>query len=34
MEFNPTADSVVHGGDHLIVLGHPATLKQLEEAAR
>jgi voltage-gated potassium channel len=34
MEFNPTADTVVHHGDHLIVLGSSTTLKQLERVAK
>jgi voltage-gated potassium channel len=34
MEFNPVASTMLHGGDHLIVLGSPQTLKQLEEAAK
>ncbi len=34
MEFNPTSDTVLHAGDHLIVLGSSSTLKELERAAR
>jgi voltage-gated potassium channel len=34
MEFNPVANTTLHGGDHLIVLGSSQTLKQLEEAAK
>jgi voltage-gated potassium channel len=34
MEFNPVANTTLHGGDHLIVLGSAQTLKQLEEAAK
>jgi K+/H+ antiporter YhaU regulatory subunit KhtT len=34
MEFNPVASTMLHGGDHLIVLGSSQTLKQLEEAAK
>ena len=34
MEFNPLASTVVHGGDHLIVLGGSQTLKELERAAK
>lgn len=34
MEFNPLASTTLHAGDHLIVLGSPQTLKQLEEAAK
>ena len=34
MEFNPTRDTVLHAGDHLIVLGSASTLKDLSEAAR
>jgi voltage-gated potassium channel len=33
MEFNPTANTVLHGGDHLIVLGSTASLKELERRA-
>lgn len=33
MEFNPVATTVIHGGDHLIVLGSSQTLKELERAA-
>jgi voltage-gated potassium channel len=34
MEFNPTANTVLNEGDHLIVLGSTANLKELERAAR
>jgi voltage-gated potassium channel len=34
MEFNPTANTVLGEGDHLIVLGSTANLKELERAAR
>ena len=34
MEFNPTRDTVLHAGDHLIVLGSASTLKDLSQAAR
>jgi voltage-gated potassium channel len=34
MEFNPTAETVLHYGDHLIVLGNSTTLKQLERVAK
>ena len=34
MEFNPTSDTVLHAGDHLIALGSSSTLKELERAAR
>jgi voltage-gated potassium channel len=33
MEFNPVASTVLHGGDHLIVLGSSQMLKELERAA-
>jgi voltage-gated potassium channel len=33
MEFNPTANTVLKEGDHLIVLGSTANLKALERAA-
>jgi len=33
MEFNPTANTVLNEGDHLIVLGSTASLKELERAA-
>ena len=33
MEFNPTANTVLNAGDHLIVLGSTANLKTLERAA-
>ncbi len=31
MEFNPSPESILHGGDCLIALGQPAQLKVLEE---
>ncbi len=34
MEFNPTRSVVLHAGDHLIVLGSPSTLKEIEQAAK
>ena len=34
MEFNPVGNTVLHSGDHLIVLGSAETLKQLERAAK
>jgi len=34
MEFNPTRDTVLHAGDHLIALGSSSMLKELERAAR
>jgi voltage-gated potassium channel len=34
MEFNPTSDTVLRAGDHLIALGSSSTLKELERAAR
>jgi voltage-gated potassium channel len=30
MEFNPTAESVIHAGDFLIVMGEPQALRRLE----
>ena len=30
MIFNPPADTGVHGGDYLIVMGHPENLRALE----
>jgi voltage-gated potassium channel len=33
MEFNPVATTVLHDGDHLIVLGSTASLKELERTA-
>lgn len=30
MEFNPSPDVVIRGGDHLVVLGRPASLRELE----
>jgi voltage-gated potassium channel len=34
MEFNPVPTTVLHAGDHLIVLGSSQTLKELERAAK
>ena len=34
MEFNPSPDTSLDPGDHVIVLGSPAMLKQLERAAK
>lgn len=34
MEFNPVPGTVLHEGDHLIVLGSSQTLKELEQAAK
>jgi voltage-gated potassium channel len=34
MEFNPVPSTVLHRGDHLIVLGSSETLKELERAAK
>ncbi len=34
MEFNPTPNTVLHAGDHLIVLGSTSTLKELERTAK
>jgi voltage-gated potassium channel len=34
MEFNPVPTTVLHVGDHLIVLGSSETLKELERAAK
>ncbi len=34
MEFNPVPGTVLHEGDHLIVLGSSETLKELERAAK
>jgi voltage-gated potassium channel len=34
MEFNPVPTTVLHVGDHLIVLGSSQTLKELERAAK
>jgi voltage-gated potassium channel len=34
MEFNPMRNTVLHAGDHLIVLGSFSTLKELERAAK
>jgi voltage-gated potassium channel len=34
MEFNPAPSTVLHTGDHLIVLGSSSTLKELERAAK
>lgn len=33
MEFNPSPETLLNAGDHLIVLGSSATLKELERAA-
>lgn len=33
MEFNPSPDTLLNAGDHVIVLGSSATLKELERAA-
>ncbi len=33
MRFNPTPDDVIHAGDSLIVMGDPAKLRLLEQAA-
>jgi voltage-gated potassium channel len=33
MEFNPSATAVMRTGDELVVLGRPASLKDLERAA-
>lgn len=30
MEFNPSPDTVMHAGDHLVVLGPPDSLRELE----
>lgn len=34
MEFNPEPDTMMHAGDHLIVIGRPEQLKDLEIAAQ
>jgi voltage-gated potassium channel len=34
MEFNPVANTTLHDGDHLIVLGSSQMLKELEQAAK
>jgi voltage-gated potassium channel len=34
MEFNPAPDSVMRAADHLVVLGRPGQLKDLEQAAQ
>jgi voltage-gated potassium channel len=34
MEFNPPTSSILHDGDHLIVLGSSQMLKELERAAK
>ena len=34
MEFNPAPETAIHGGDKLVVLGRPESLKQLEAEAR
>ena len=31
--FNPTAQDPINGGDYLIVMGEPAQLSELENAA-
>ncbi len=33
MRFNPAPDSAIHAGDHLIAMGHPDGLRQLEHSA-
>ena len=33
MEFNPSPDAAMRPGDHLVVLGHLANVRELEEAA-
>lgn len=33
MEFNPSPDTTMHAGDHLVVLGHLQKLRELEAAA-
>jgi voltage-gated potassium channel len=33
MEFNPPPDAVMRPGDHLVVLGRTANLRELEAAA-
>ena len=33
MEFNPEPDTLIHGGDKLVVLGRPDSLKRLEMEA-
>jgi voltage-gated potassium channel len=33
MEFNPEPTTAIHGGDKLVVLGHPDSLRQLETEA-
>lgn len=32
MEFNPSPDTTMNAGDHLVVLGSPSSLKELERA--
>lgn len=34
MEFNPAPTTVLHAGDHLVVLGSSETLKELDRAAK
>ena len=34
MEFNPSPDTLLNAGDHVIALGSAATLKELERAAK
>ena len=33
MMFNPPADTAIHAGDHLIVMGRPEHLRTLEHLA-
>jgi len=33
MDFNPAPDTGMNAGDHLVVLGPPDSVKQLEAAA-
>jgi K+/H+ antiporter YhaU regulatory subunit KhtT len=33
MEFNPSPDQTMNGGDQLVVLGRPESLRALEAAA-
>jgi K+/H+ antiporter YhaU regulatory subunit KhtT len=33
MEFNPAPGTLMSAGDHLVVLGSPSSLKDLERAA-
>jgi len=32
MEFNPSPETAMRAGDHLVVLGSPLNLKELERA--